>query len=488
MENTTTNTVTDAIRVRFAPSPTGPLHVGGLRTALYDFLLARRRGGAFILRIEDTDRSRYIPGSIETLIESLRWAGLQYEEGPDVGGPCGPYFQSERLPLYRAAADRLVASDHAYPCFCTTERLTAMREEQTRKGLTARYDRACLALSKDEIAVRIASGAPSVIRLRIPGNETIRISDIVRGEVEIASEILDDQVLMKSDGFPTYHLAVVVDDHEMGITHVVRGEEWLSSTPKHVLLYRYLGWALPYFAHLPLILGADRSKLSKRQADVAVTDYRNQGYFPEALINFVAFLGWNPGDDREIFSLEELTREFSLERVNKSGAIFNIEKLRWFNQQYMQRLPAERLVAELRPLLEERGICGFDDAYLARVIDQWRERVTFVREIVERGGWFFTDPVEYEEATVKKRWTSTSGALLARLVPEIANLPVFDVAALDAAIAAFADAEGIAKSDVIHPLRLACTGVGGGPGLYDLMAVLGREACVRRIRRAIEAL
>jgi glutamyl-tRNA synthetase len=363
-----------------------------------------------------------------------------------------------------------------------------MRAEQTRRGVTAKYDRACASLARNEVASSMASGLPFVIRLRIPDGETIRISDRIRGEVEISSEILDDQVLMKSDGFPTYHLAVVVDDHEMGITHVVRGEEWLPSTPKHVLLYRYLGWEQPEFAHLPLLLGTDRSKLSKRQADVAVTDYRDQGYFPEALVNFVAFLGWNPGDDREIFSLEDLTRAFSLERVNRSGAIFNLEKLRWFNQQYMQRIPAARIVAGLRPLLAGRGWEGFDDAYLTGVIDLWRERVTFVREIVERGPYFFTDPAEYEKETVSKRWKPASARLLSDLLERLEAAPSFDPGALDSIIARFSEDRGTARAEVIHPLRLACTGVGGGPGLYELMAVLGRETCVRRIRRAIEVL
>jgi glutamyl-tRNA synthetase len=327
-----------------------------------------------------------------------------------------------------------------------------------------------------------------VIRLRVPEGETIRVDDMIRGCVEIESDLLDDQVLLKSDRFPTYHLAVVVDDHDMEITHVIRGEDWLTSTPKHILLYRYLGWSLPCFAHLPLLLGTDRSKLSKRQADVAVTDYREQGYFPEALVNFVAFLGWNPGDDREIFSLDELTRDFSLDRVNKSGAIFNIEKLRWFNQQYMQRLPASRIVSEIRPMLEKRGWSGFDDAWLTQVIDLWRERVTFVGEIVDRGEWLFLDPTEYEEATVKKRWGPESGALLCGLLPRLESLDPFDAPSLDALISSSAAESGIAKSDLIHPLRLACTGVGGGPGLYELMDVLGRDACARRIRRAVEVL
>ncbi|MDM7917490.1 MAG: glutamate--tRNA ligase [Candidatus Eisenbacteria bacterium] len=480
------------VRVRFAPSPTGFLHVGGLRTALYNYLFARKHGGVFVLRIEDTDRTRYVEGAVETLLESLRWAGLTYDEGPGIGGPCAPYFQSGRLALYREAADRLLASGHAYLCFCTPERIDAVRKARQAAKENPKYDRACLSLSLQEVEAKKREGLPHVVRLRIPDNETIRLDDLVRGEVAIDSEILDDQVLLKSDGFPTYHLANVVDDHAMGVTHVIRGEEWLSSTPKHLILYRALGWDLPQFAHLPLLLGTDRSKLSKRQADVAVTDYRDQGYFPEALVNFVAFLGWNPGDEREIFTLEELVEAFSLDRVGKSGAIFNVEKLQWIQQQYVQRRPAELLVRELRPLLDERGWAaanGFDDAYLARVVDLMRERVTFVREIVERASWFFEEPQDYEAATVAKRWKpETTPALLRGLLPRLAALERFDVPSIERTVSAFAEERDVAKGELIHPLRLACTGVGGGPGLWELMETLGKERCVRRIERALEKL
>lgn len=476
------------VRVRFAPSPTGFLHVGGLRTALYNYCFARAHGGRFILRIEDTDRTRFVPGAVEDILDSLSWAGIGHDEGPGVGGAYGPYFQSERLEHYRSAVDSLLASGSAYPCFCNEDRLHAMRAQLKERGLSTKYDRACLRLGLGEAAARRAAGEPHVIRLRIPDDPSVKLDDLVRGEVEISSEILDDQVLLKSDGFPTYHLANVVDDHAMEITHVIRGEEWLPSTPKHLLLYRFLGWEAPRFAHLPLLLGTDRSKLSKRQAEVAVSDYRRHGFFPEALVNFVAFLGWNPGDEREIFSVDELVREFRIERVNKSGAIFNLEKLHWFNQQYLQHRPLDETVRELRVLLADRGWDQLSGEALEGVVRLMRERVTFIAEIPERAAWFFVDPSEYEEATVKKRWKPESGSLLRAILPELETIDRFEAEVIEDAVSQCAERSGAGKADLIHPLRLACTGVGGGPGLYELMEVLGRETCLRRIVRALEVL
>ncbi len=476
------------VRVRYAPSPTGYLHVGGLRTALYDCLLVRRHGGAWILRIEDTDRTRHVPGAEEAMMAALRWCGLEWDEGPDRGGPYGPYRQSERLPLYREAADRLLAQGNAYRCFCTPARLDAMRKAAQADGRDERYDRACLGLPPDEVARRVASGEPHTVRLLVPSGETLVLDDLVRGRVEFRSDVVDDQVLLKSDGFPTYHLAVVVDDHHMRITHALRGEEWLSSAPKHLMLYRYLGYPLPRFAHLPLILNPDRTKLSKRQGDVAVEDYRDRGFFPEALVNFVAFLGWNPGDEREIFSLDELAAEFSLDRVNKAGAVFDQEKLRWFNQQYLMRRPAERLLEELRPRVEARGWGGRSDAYLLGVIELMRERAVFVSEVLDKAAWFFEDPTEYEEATVKKRWKPESRALLLEARGALAAAEPFAHDALEAAARGFVEERGQKLGDLVHPLRLACTGCGAGPGLFELMELLGRETCLRRIDRALERL
>ncbi len=366
-----------SIRVRFAPSPTGYLHVGGLRTALYNYLFARKQNGTFILRIEDTDRSRYVEGAVDNLIETLRWAGLDYDEGPAKRGVAGPYVQSERIAIYREHVEKLVAGGHAYYAFDTPEELEEMRKAQEGQRLTPKYDRRALKLSPDDVHRKLESGVPAVVRMKVPDSTVIAFHDLVRGPVEFSSEQMDDQVLLKSDGYPTYHLANVVDDHLMGISHVIRGEEWLSSTPKHVLLYRYFGWDMPQFAHLPLLLNPDKSKLSKRQGDVAVEDYRKKGYLPEALVNFVAFLGWNPGDERELFSKEELVQEFSLERVGKSGAVFNIEKLNWLNAQHLRQKTGDEILAMLRPLLKNGTEAGnaYPDEYLLRVVEAMRERV-----------------------------------------------------------------------------------------------------------------
>ncbi|MGB9591246.1 MAG: glutamate--tRNA ligase, partial [Candidatus Kryptoniota bacterium] len=383
----------EQIRVRFAPSPTGYLHVGGLRTALYNFLFARKSNGRFILRIEDTDRSRYVEDAIENLIESLKWAGLNYDEGPDVGGEYGPYVQSKRLDIYKRHTDVLVEKGLAYRCFCTPERLERMRKDLERQKLPVKYDRTCLRLRDEEIKANIASGKSFVIRLKVPDHTKIKFIDLIRGEVEFSSEQIDDQVLLKTDGYPTYHLANVVDDHMMAISHVIRGEEWLSSTPKHVLLYDYFGWERPAFAHLPLLLNPDKSKLSKRQGDVAVEEYRAKGYLKEALINFVALLGWNPGDDREIFTLDELVKEFSLERVNKSGAVFNIEKLDWLNFQHLRRKSEAEILSMFKEYLSRlsQNIPSFSDEYLLKVIAVMRDRASFIREYFEKCTYFFLE-------------------------------------------------------------------------------------------------
>ena len=475
------------MRVRFAPSPTGYLHVGGLRTALYNYLFARRNNGAFILRIEDTDRSRYVEGAVENLIQTLRWAGLEYDEGPEKGGQAGPYIQSERLAIYREHAERLVNGGNAYYAFDTPGELEEMRRAQEKLRLTPKYDRRALRLTPAEVKDKLASGTPSVVRMKVPDDSTVAFDDIVRGQVEFASGQIDDQVLLKSDGFPTYHLANVVDDHLMGVTHVIRGEEWLSSTPKHVLLYRYFDWALPQFAHLPLLLNPDKSKLSKRQGDVAVEEYRKKGFLPEALVNFVAFLGWNPGDEREIFSLEELVREFSLERVGKSGAVFNLEKLNWLNFQHLKSRPDAELLAMLRESLRESPFAAnrYDDAYLQRVIDAMRERVTFVREYVEKSPYFFAPPAEYDAETVKKRWKPESASQMKTLLAEFSRLEHPDQKAFEDALQRTAAALNVPNGELIHPLRLAVSGTGSGPGLFDLLAILGKDETLRRIHTAI---
>ncbi|MDE3058768.1 MAG: glutamate--tRNA ligase [Bacteroidota bacterium] len=478
------------IRTRFAPSPTGFLHVGGLRTALYNYLLAKKESGSFILRIEDTDQSRKVEGAMENLIETLHWAGIEFDEGPGKEGEFGPYIQSQRLTTYQHYAHRLVEEGRAYYCFCTPERLEEVRRKQIAQKINPSYDRRCRSLTKEETVQRRKAGETFVIRMKVPFEGELTFNDIIRGEVTISYGILDDQVILKSDGYPTYHLAVVVDDHLMKISHVIRGEEWLSSTPKHVLLYQYFRWELPRFAHLPLLLNPDKSKLSKRQGDVAVEDYRLKGYLKEALVNFVAFLGWNPGDEREIFSLGELVKDFSLERVGKSGAVFNIEKLDWMNFEHLRRKPDTDVLCMLKEKLASSPFAGkhFTDAYLLSVIGAMRERVTFVRDFLEKSPYFFQAPSDYDADVVKKRWKKESPLHLKQLVEEFSALENPKKEEYEAALHRAAESLRIKNSELIHPLRLAVSGIGAGPGVFDILFILGKEETLRRINSAIKEL
>ncbi len=482
--------VLSAIRVRFAPSPTGFLHVGGLRTALYNYLFAKRSNGKFILRIEDTDQARSVEGAEKNLIEALKWGGLAWDEGPDIGGPKAPYRQSERLEIYRTYAQRLVTEGKAYYAFDTAEELDEMRKVQEMMKLAPKYDRRALKLAREEVDAKLAAGMPHVIRMKVPDAATVSFDDLVRGHVEFASEMIDDQVLLKSDGYPTYHLANVVDDRLMEISHVIRGEEWLSSTPKHVLLYQYFGWKRPKFAHLPLLLNTDKSKLSKRQGDVAVEGYRDKGYLPDALLNFVAFLGWNPGGEREIFSLDELVKEFSLERVGKAGAVFNVEKLNWMNFEYLRKTSAAEVLSMLKELLKTTSFSSkhYDDAYLLSVIAAMRDRASFVKDFVEKSSYFFEAPTAYEAEVVKKRWKPESGGYLKRLSEELSPANAATKEEFEAALHRVAEALNVKNADLIHPLRLAVSGVGGGPGLFDILAIIGKAETLRRITAAIEKL
>lgn len=475
------------MRVRFAPSPTGYLHVGGLRTALYNFLFARKHEGVFILRIEDTDRTRLVDGAVENLIETLHWAGLTYDEGPITGGPHGPYIQSERLDIYRRHAAQLLQQGKAYYAFDTPEELDEMRKAREKKGLPPKYDRRALKLSTEEVQARLAAHVPFVIRLLVPDRQVVGFDDVIRGRVEFATEQIDDQVLLKSDGFPTYHLANVVDDHLMEVTHVIRGEEWLSSTPKHVLLYEYFGWELPRFAHLPLLLNPDKSKLSKRQGDVAVEDYRQKGYLKEALVNFVAFLGWNPGDEREVFELDELIAEFSLERVGKAGAVFNLEKLNWMNAQHLRRKTDAELLTMVKPLVHRfvPGAMPSDD-YLLKVIGAMKERVVFVHEFVEKAPYFFKAPTQFDPAVVEKRWKATTPEHLRKLRDEFSVLRDPRQEHYENALKTVAAALNITPAEIVHPLRLAVSGAGVGPGLYDILFIIGKDETIRRINYALE--
>ena len=476
------------VRVRFAPSPTGYLHVGGLRTALYNYLFARHNKGVFLLRIEDTDRSRYVEGAVENLIRTLEWAGLAFDEGPGKEGGAAPYVQSERIPAYQAHVQMLLASGKAYYAFDTPEELDAMRRKQEKLQAPVREYRRALDLPADEVKRKIASGAPAVVRMAVPAGETVGFDDLVRGRVEFSSDELDDQVLLKSDGYPTYHLANVVDDHLMGVTHVIRGEEWLPSTPKHVLLYRYFGWDPPRFAHLPLLLNPDRSKLSKRQGDVAVEEYRSKGFFPEALVNFVALLGWNPGDEREIFSLKELESEFTLERVGKSGAVFNLEKLHWMNTEHFRRKPDAALLELARPTLDAAGITGIPDGYMLQVIRLLKERVERPEEFASSGMYFFRDPDSYDEQARKKHWKPETARHIRQVLAGFRDLSSFAPGDVESVVRTAAGSLGIGAGALIHPLRLIITGVALGPGLFELMAVIGKETCVRRIERGLSVL
>jgi glutamyl-tRNA synthetase len=482
--------ISETPRVRFAPSPTGYLHVGGLRTALYNYLFAKNKNGKFILRVEDTDRNRYVEGAIENLISTLKWVGLEFDEGPGKEGQYGPYLQSQRLDLYKNLAGELIKNKKAYYCFCTPERLNQLRENQKNSGLQPKYDKHCLHLAQKEIEDNLNKNIPHVVRMNIEAGQTVLINDIIRGSVEFNTGVIDDQVLIKSDGYPTYHLANVIDDHSMKITHVIRGEEWLSSTPKHILLYDFFGWEKPLFAHLPLLLNPDKTKLSKRQGDVAVEDYRQKGYLKEALLNFVALLGWNAGDDKEFYSMAELIESFSLERVNKSGAVFDIEKLNWLNAEHLRKMPVEKIISLLREEISASGFKNesFTDEYLSKVISAMLERVSFVKEILVNGNYFFEDPAEYDETTVKKRWKEDSAEHLKKLVEEFSNLNSPTRENYEEALRRTSEELNVGTGKLIHPVRLAVSGVGGGPGVFEILDIIGKERTISRLESAIKKL
>lgn len=470
------------IRVRFAPSPTGLLHVGGLRTALYNYLLARRHKGIFLLRVEDTDRNRLVPEAIPNILENLRWAGIYPDEGVgcDPPGEHGPYVQSERLPIYQQHADLLLEKGLAYRCFATAEELAAMRENH------GGYDRRYRDLPVAEAEKR--KGEPHVIRMKVPDGETLEIDDLVRGVVRFDSARVDDQVIMKSDGFPTYHLAAVVDDHLMEITHVIRGEEWLTSTPKHLLLYRFFGWQPPRFAHLSLVVNISGKKLSKRDGDVSVDEYRGQGYLPAGLLNFLALLGWSNGDNREIWSLEDMEKVFALERVHPSPAVFDFDKLRHINQQHLFAMSDEAIADLLPEWFEKRGLALPERAYLVRVVGLMKQRCALLGDFVDTASYFYGDPATYDEATVKKRWKPESAELVTAFAARLQELHPWEHTTIEASLRALCDERGQGAAALIHPVRLAVSGVGGGPGLFEMLEVLGKDTCVSRLRTAVEAL
>ncbi|MDZ7314510.1 MAG: glutamate--tRNA ligase [candidate division KSB1 bacterium] len=493
------------VRVRFAPSPTGFVHVGGLRTALYNYLFARRHNGVFVLRIEDTDRSRYVEGAVENLLSVLDWAGLTPDEGPQQGGKYGPYLQSKRLDIYKHYADQLVQAGFAYYAFDTPDEVETARQKSPDPR-TFKYDastrslmRNSLTLPEEKVQQLLAQKVPYVIRLKVPENRTFVITDLIRGEVSFHSSQVDDQVLIKSDGYPTYHLANVVDDHLMEISHIIRGEEWLSSVPKHLYLYECFGWEPPLMAHLPLIFNPDGSKMSKRdiqslsqmpsgKVDPDVQSYIQAGYEREAILNYIALLGWSSGDDREVFTLKELEQIFSLDRVNKSPAIFDLAKLKHLNQQHINRMEPERLAAELRSLAENAGWAIEDENYFMQVVKLFQPRLHMRNDFLTLSRYFFEEPTEYDAETKAKRWKEDSGKLVLEFLSEIIKLIVFDKESLEKALLQTAERCGVPPAKIIHPIRLAVTGMGIGPGLYEILELLGKEKVIKRLKRAVEIL
>lgn len=481
------------IKTRFAPSPTGKMHVGNLRTAIFSYLFAKRNSGKFALRIEDTDRERFVQGGVEQILSTLAWAGLYPDEGVILDnsgqitevGNCGPYVQSDRLDIYKKYVNELLEKGHAYYCFCTPERLTELREYQQKKKLPTGYDGHCREINLEEAKKRISAGEKYVVRVKMPKQGETVFNDLIRGEVRIKNALVDDQVLLKSDGFPTYHLAVVVDDHLMEITHIIRGEEWISSVPKHIQLYKYFGWEVPQMAHLPLLLNSDKSKLSKRQGDVAVEDYINKGYLPEAIINFVAFLGWNPGDDRELFTLEELIKEFSLEKVGKAGAVFNMDKLAWYNKRYIKKLSDEELVEKAWPWLEK---IAEKSELLTKVVALERERIATLSELPSAIEFIFKLPDYQPELLI---WKKSFVEELKKVLPALENLldnfseKEWNKDNLERRIGEWVKEKGYSNGSVLWPLRVALSGLEKSPGPFEIAGVLGKEESLRRIKLAI---
>ncbi len=485
--------MSNAVRVRFAPSPTGLPHVGNIRTALFNWLFARHSKGQFIVRIEDTDVARWVKGAIEAILESLHWLELDWDEGPEVGGEYGPYFQSQRLDIYRVIAQQLVKQGDAYLCYCSPERLEQMRAEQMRRKVPPGYDRRCRNLSARERVQLEIQGIIPVIRFKTPLDGETRFDDLIRGQVVFDNRNLDDFVLLKSDGYPTYHLANVVDDHLMAISHVLRADEWLASTPRHVLLYEALDYQPPLFAHLPMILGPDRSKLSKRHGAVSILDYREQGYPPEAVINFLALLGWSLDDRTEIISREQLVRDFSLERIAKTGAIFNIDKLNWMSGVYIRQLNAEEFLQRVLPFLEAglpQGIKRpLSTEYVQQIAPLIQERITTLGEAAEYAEFFFVQELEYDPALLTADVTAEAALeALQAADKRLQRLDSFDASSLEGLLRPLASELGLKTGEFFGLLRVATTGRTAAPPLFQTMAILGKERCLKRIEAALKRL
>ena len=499
------------VRVRFAPSPTGALHIGGVRTALYNYLFARQHGGDFVFRIEDTDSNRFVPGAEEYIIESFRWLGLTFDEGVGLGGEYGPYRQSERRHIYKKYVDELLENDKAYIAFDTPEELEAKRNEITNfqyDASTRQLMRNSLTMSKEECEKRIADGEQYVVRFKVEPGIDVHVHDLIRGEVVIKSDIIDDKVLYKSaDELPTYHLANIVDDHLMLISHVIRGEEWLPSAPLHVLLYEAFGWqdTMPQFAHLPLLLKPEgKGKLSKRDGDrlgfpvfplewkdpktgEVSSGFRESGYFPEAVINFLALLGWNPGTEQELFTLEELVNAFDITKCSKSGARFDYQKGIWFNHEYILHKSNEEIAKLFASVVANNGV----EETLERitlVVSMMKDRVNFVHELWPLCSFFFLPPLEYDEKTVKKRWKENSAQVMTELAGVLESLDDFSIEHQEQVVMAWVEEKGYKLGDVMNAFRLVLVGIGKGPGMFDISAFLGKEETLRRIRRAVEVL
>ena len=482
------------VRVRYAPSPTGFPHVGNIRTALFNWLFARHTGGKFIVRIEDTDTARTVPGSLEAILDSLRWLGLDWDEGPAVGGPYSPYMQSQRLPIYQKLAEQLIEDGFAYRCYCSAERLEAMRTAQTAAKQPLGYDRHCRDLSAEERKKLEASGAPSVIRFKTPLTGRTVFLDMLRGEVCFENSGIEDYVLLKSDGFPVYHLANVIDDHLMEISHVLRAEEWLPSTPKHVMLYAALKFDPPKFAHMPLILGPDRGKLSKRHGAATLTEYRDQGYLQETMFNFLALLGWSLDDKNEIFSRQQLVEIFSLKRVSRTAGIFNKDKLDWLNGMYIRSLPVDDLTSRLLPFMEKdlpsEVSRPLDVNYLRQIVPLIRERIVTLKDAAAYADFFFLDKLEYDGVKLigKKMTAETTLTALKGAEQKLSCLQNFSLDLLEDILRHLADDLGIKPGELFNPLRVATTARDAAPPLFETMVVLGKERCLKRIKAALAKL
>ena len=496
------------VRVRFAPSPTGPLHIGGVRTALFNYLFAKRNGGKMILRIEDTDQTRFVEGAEEYIMESLEWCGIKFDEGIKEGGNYGPYRQSDRREIYNKYAKILIENQSVYMAFDSPEELDKLRSEAEAKGETFVYNhesrknlKNSLALSKEQVAELLENKTPYVLRFKMPENQLVELCDEIRGEIKFNTQELDDKVLVKTDGLPTYHLANIVDDHLMEITHVIRGEEWLPSLPLHDLLYKSFGWTAPKFAHLPLILKpSGKGKLSKRDGDqlgfpVFPTQwdsgeeifkgYREEGYFPEAFINMLALLGWNPGTEQEIFSMDELIQVFSLDRVGKSGSRFDPDKTKWFNHQYLIKKSGEELAEEFKVILDEKNI-NYSGFPLARICEMLKERVNFIHELWEESYFFFQAPETYDEKFLKKSYKEDSTQLLQKLIEILKNQQNFSSEEIENSVKTWIESAEIGFGRVMSPFRLALVGAGKGPHVFDIVEIIGKDESIRRISALIE--